>query len=183
MIRAWLARLRAAGPAPIPPAPADTLGAATLPPADTRGQPVPEPCVALVAKWEGFQADAYLCPAGVWTIGYGATYWPSGQRVRQGETIGQAQAMVMLRDHLADFARQVDATLRVPVSAGERGALISLAYNIGVGAFSRSTLLRTLNAGRRAEAADQFAVWNRGGGRVLPGLVSRRADEVAMFRG
>ena len=180
------------GPAPaslIPPAPADTLGAATLPAA---GIPVsaigdapelPEAAIALVKRWEGFRAKPYLCPAGVPTIGYGATFYLTGRAVTlQDPPIGEAEATILLRKMLAKFAGDVRAVVKVPLTPNELGALTSLAFNIGVGAFGKSTLLRKLNAGDRAGAAEQFGVWKMGGGKVLPGLVSRRAEEAALFR-
>lgn len=138
-----------------------------------------ELCLPLVKRWEGCRLTAYLCPAGVWTVGYGAT----GPDVRQGVVWTQAQAESRLRADLERFAAGVAKVVRVPLTAGQKGALVSLAYNIGLAAFRRSTLLRKLNAGDYAGAAREFARWNRGGGRVLPGLVKRRADECRLFGG
>lgn len=178
----------------VPPPGADMLGAATLPPEpeplphvvirkDTRGQPVSEQCVALIAKWEGFKPEAYICPAGVWTIGYGTTRWPDGRRVKSGETITRQMAEQVLRLHIRDFAGEVDRMVHVPINEGERAALVSFAYNVGSAAFGSSTLLKLLNADDRAGAAEQFRRWNMGGGRVLEGLSRRREEEAAMFRG
>ena len=133
----------------------------------------------LVARWEGCRLSAYLCPAGVWTVGYGAT----GPDVRPGVKWTQAQAEKRLRDDLRRFGARVDALVRVGVSAGQMAALASLAYNIGIEAFRKSTLLRKLNAGDYAGAGKEFGRWTRGGGRVLPGLVKRRADERRLFEG
>ncbi len=161
----------------------DVLGAASLP-KDARGQPVTEATVALVARFEGFRAWAYLCPAGVPTIGYGATFYPGGRRVTLNDpSVTEASAREMLRRHLRDFAAEVDGLVTVPLTEGERGALISFAFNVGLGAFRDSTLLRRLNAGDRDGASGQFARWNQAGGKVLPGLVARRVAEAAMFRG
>lgn len=175
----------------IPPPAADMLGAATLPgvvippklESDTRGHAIPEQCVALVAKWEGFREHAYLCPAAVWTIGYGTTRWPDGRRVKAGETITRKVAESVLRLNLRDFASEVDRLTTVPLAVHERAALISFVYNVGSSAFGSSTLLRLLNEGDRAGAAEQFRRWNKGGGKVLEGLIRRRDDEAAMLRG
>lgn len=171
----------------IPPPGADILGAATLPHVvitkDTRGHPVSERCAALVAKWEGFKEHAYICPAGVWTIGYGATRWPDGRKVKAGETITRATAQSLLRLNLKDFAEEVDRMVHVPLNEAERSALVSFAFNVGGAAFGSSTLLRLLNAGDREGAAKQFHRWTKGGGRELPGLVARRKEEADMFRG
>ncbi|MBU8540794.1 lysozyme [Roseomonas tokyonensis] len=136
----------------------------------------------LVAPFEGFSLDAYLCPAGVWTIGYGSTRI-YGRPVRQGDRIANhAVGRTMLMEDLREAADAVERAVKVPLAATERAALISLAHNIGGGAFAKSTLLRLLNAGNKEGAAGQFAAWNRGGGRVLAGLVRRRAAEADMFR-
>jgi lysozyme len=193
-LRAWVRRDA------VPPPAADMLGAATLPPSeknpkskpdqmlphvviDTRGRAVPEECVELVAKWEGFREDAYLCPAGVWTIGYGTTRWPDGRRVKSGEKITRKVADGMMRLHLRDFASEVDRLVDVPLTTHERAALISFTYNVGSSAFASSTLRKLLNEGDRAGAAEQFRRWNKAGGQVSQGLINRRAEEAAMFRG
>lgn len=133
----------------------------------------------LVKRWEGCKLVAYLCPAGVWTVGYGST----GPDVRRGVKWTQEQAESRLRRDLAGFGARVDALVLVPLTAGQMAACASLAYNIGIEAFRKSTLLRMLNAGQYVQAAAQFDRWNKGGGRVLPGLVKRRADERALFEG
>lgn len=134
-------------------------------------------CLPLVKRWEGLRLVAYLCPAGVWTVGYGET----GPDVCQGVKWTQEQAERRLRARLAGFQREVAANVRAPVSPQQMAALVSLAYNIGSAAFGKSTLLRLLNAGRYDEAAAQFGRWNKAGGRTLAGLTKRRADERALF--
>jgi lysozyme len=129
-----------------------------------------------VGVWEGFSATAYRCSANVWTIGYGTT-----EGVKSGDTITRAEALIRLTEHLEEDARNVDRVVGVPLLSYERDALISLVYNIGRAAFSRSTLLRLLNAGDKAEAAEQFLRWNRAGGRVVLGLVKRRTAERSLF--
>jgi lysozyme len=138
-----------------------------------------ELALPLVARWEGCKLSAYLCPAGVWTVGYGAT----GPDVRPGVKWTQEQAEKRLRADLRGFGERVDVLVRVPLTAGQLAACASLAYNIGIEAFRRSTLLRKLNAGDYTGAANEFNKWVRGGGRVLPGLVKRRADERRLFEG
>jgi lysozyme len=126
--------------------------------------------------WEGFSATAYRCSANVWTIGYGTT-----EGVKSGDTITRAEALVRLMAHLEEDARTVDRVVSVPLLAYERDALISLSYNIGRHNFTNSTLVRLLNAGDKAGAADQFLRWNRAGGRVVLGLVKRRTAERNLF--
>jgi lysozyme len=142
---------------------------------------VPAAAVDLVAKWEGFRAAAYLCPAQVWTVGYGSTRWGDGRAVQPDDTIDEASARRLLMRDLAEAAAAVDALVKVPLSAGQRAALVSFVYNVGRGAFSRSTMLMHLNAGRMDSAAGEFARWCKGGGIVLSGLVKRRAEEAALF--
>lgn len=186
----WLQRLLSPSSvaASIPPAPADMLGAATLPVisvGDNRGRAVPEAAIAMIAKWEGFRAKAYRCPADILTIGYGATRYSPGRTVKEGDTITEPAARALLREQAANFAREVDALVKVPITAGQRGALISFAYNFGAGKLRDSTLLRLLNGGRQNAAAEQFALWIKGGDplRIMPGLVARRVDERKMFVG
>ena len=145
---------------------------------------VPPAAVQIVAEFEGFKATAYLCPAGVWTIGYGTTRWDNGAPVVRGDgPVTQEAARRMLRRDLDDAARALDRLVTVPLTEHQRAALISLIYNIGAGAFERSTLRAHLNAGRYVSAAGEFTRWNKGGGAVLPGLVRRRAAEVRLFTG
>jgi lysozyme len=134
------------------------------------------PLAEFVANWEGFSPIAYRCSARVWTIGYGAT-----AGVNPGDTITDAEALDRLMSHLESDARALDRVVTFPIQAHERDALISLSYNIGRTAFARSTLLRLLNAGDKASAADQFLRWNRAGGRVVLGLVKRRTAERNLF--
>ncbi len=138
---------------------------------------VPAQAVELVKKFEGCKLKAYLCPAKVWTCGYGAT----GADVGRGTVWEQADADQRLADDLRKFAIAVDHMVRVRVTEGQRAALISLAFNVGSVALKESTLLKLLNAGDYHGAGDQFARWNKGGGRVLTGLVSRRAAEQELF--
>lgn len=133
----------------------------------------------IVKRWEGCRLTAYLCPAGVWTIGWGET----GPDVVRGVVWTQKQADDRLASRLREFGGRVDALVTVPLKAHEMAALVSLAYNIGVGAFRGSTLLKKLNAGDRVGASQQFLRWNRAGGRVMQGLTNRRMSERALFVG
>jgi lysozyme len=136
----------------------------------------------LVAEFEGFRATSYLCPAKVWTIGYGTTRWGDGRAVSAGEgPVDQATARRLLANDLRHADQAVADLVTVPLSPGQRAALISLIYNIGRGAFARSTLLMHLNAGRLDAAAGEFLRWNKAGGVVLGGLVRRRSAEAARF--
>lgn len=137
----------------------------------------------LIKSFEGYHrrlkdgsCTAYLCPANVWTIGWGCT-----EGVRQGMVWTVEEAEEGLRRELAKFERAVDLLVTVDLNQNEYDALVSFAYNCGSGALGKSTLLRKLNKDDREGAAREFGRWTRGGGRVLPGLVRRRAAEAALF--
>ena len=141
---------------------------------------------ALLHHFEGFRHDAYPDPGtggDPWTIGYGNTRYEDGSRVRPGDRVSRARGAELFRNILLGFERAVLDAVKVPLTQGQFDALVSLAYNIGSGALRSSTLLRVLNAGDYEGAADQFLRWNRGGGRVLPGLTRRREAERKLFRG
>lgn len=133
--------------------------------------------LSIIKEFEGLRLKAYLCPAGIPTIGYGET-----KGVKLGQTITAKQAEDMLVRRYDEFERQVLQLVKVPLTANQLGALVSFTYNVGVGAFAGSTLLKKLNAGDFAGAAQQFERWNKAGGKVLTGLVRRRAAEAALFQ-
>lgn len=132
----------------------------------------------LIKEFEGLRLSAYICPAGVPTIGYGTT-----AGVKIGQTITKDRAEELLRADVAAFERHVLRLVKVPLTQGQFDALVAFVYNIGAGAFEKSTMLRQLNAGLYADAAQQFDRWNQAGGKVLAGLTRRRAAERAMFEG
>ena len=131
----------------------------------------------LICDFEGFRAKAYYCPAGVVTIGYGTTL-----NVKMGMKVTKAEAERLLRRDLVRFQACVTKSVNVPLTQGQYDALVSLCYNIGEGAFRKSTLLKLLNQKRYDAACRQFDRWTKGGGKVLPGLVRRRAAEAALFK-
>lgn len=131
----------------------------------------------IVRDFEGLRLKAYICPAGVLTIGYGST----GPHVKPGMVITADQATDLLVKDLARFERFVEEH-GGSCTDNEFSALVSFAFNVGCGALEESTLLRLHRAGKKDAAADQFGRWTKGGGRVLPGLVKRRAAEAALYR-
>ena len=137
--------------------------------------------VELIKEFEGLRLRAYLCPAGVATIGYGTTVYPTGCKVQIGEQITAEQAQEYLRSDLRAFERDVERMVLVPLNPNQFAALVSFAYNLGAEALRKSTLLRLLNAHNYAGAADQFGRWTYAAGKQLPGLVRRRAAERALF--
>ena len=135
----------------------------------------------LVAEFEGFRAEPYLCPAQVWTIGYGTTRIAGKPVTATTPPITEAVAQRWLQDDLAQFARDVDRLCRMPLTVNQRAALVSFTYNLGAGALERSTLLRRIKDGDMAGAAGEFDRWVMAGGQRLNGLVRRRAAERALF--
>ncbi len=132
--------------------------------------------LGLVKTFEGCKLTAYLCPAGVPTIGYGRT-----TGVKLGQKITQAQADAWVVSEYDEFEAKVRRIVTVPLTDNQLGALTSFAYNLGTGALASSTLLRLLNAGDYAGAAAQFGRWNKAGSKVLAGLTKRRTAEAALF--
>lgn len=138
--------------------------------------------VALIKKWEGCKLEAYPDPGtggAPWTIGYGAT----GPGIVKGVRWTQRQADDRLAVDVDRFLKGVRSVLKKPATDAQLGAMTSLAYNIGVGAFRDSTLLRKFNAGDAGGAAAEFPRWNKAGGKVMKGLSNRRADERKIFEG
>lgn len=138
----------------------------------------------LIKRFEGFRSAPYLDPVGIPTIGYGATYYPGGRRVRMTDTpISEPFASDMLRHQVTTYGDGIDRYAQVPLAQYQFDALTSWAYNVGLESARTSTLMKLLNLHDYQGAADQLPRWNRAGGRVLPGLTRRRAAERAMFLG
>ena len=138
--------------------------------------------LAIIKKFEGFRAKPYACPAGVATIGYGSTYYADGKPVKLTDApITEAQAQELLQATLTKYEACVSGAVKMPINQNQFDALVSFTYNVGCSAFRNSTMLQLFNTGYAGAAAEQFARWNRGGGKVLAGLVSRRAAERALF--
>ena len=138
----------------------------------------------LAAKFEGFSSTPYLCPAKVWTIGFGSTRTITGERVTQNTpAITREEARQWMEGDLAGALGTVKHYVTAPLETHEAAALTDFVYNVGSGNFANSTLLRKLNEGDRQGAIAEFPRWNRGGGKVLPGLIRRRAAEASLFSG
>ncbi len=167
---------------------------------------VPQEGIELIKSFEGIpdgdpgtvNLDAYLDPVGIWTIGWGHAITYQGVLLRGPQNKGIARALypggitieqaeMLLRGELVNFARDVLRLAKVPLDDGQFAALVSFAFNCGSGNLGGSTLLRRLNQGDYAGAADQFLRWNkarRNGALVeLPGLTRRRRAERALFLG
>ena len=133
--------------------------------------------VNVIKKHEGLRLEAYLpTPNDVWTIGYGHTH-----TTKKGMKITEAQAEKLLYRDLPWAENAVNTLVKVPLTQNQFDALVSFVFNVGEGAFARSTLLRFLNMGDYTNAAGQFLRWNKQKGRVLNGLTRRRREEMELF--
>lgn len=140
--------------------------------------------IQLIKRFEGLELRAYPDPGTggkPWTIGIGTTVYPSGQAVKPGDVITEAQAEEYLRHDLARFEAAVREHAPATTQA-QFDALVSFAYNVGEGALAKSTLLKKHNAGDYDGAAREFGRWNRAAGKVLAGLTRRRAAEAQLYR-
>jgi len=130
----------------------------------------------MLKNFEGVRYKAYRDAVGVWTIGYGHTKTAS-----PGMSITPAEAERLLRQDLERFEQAVRDRVTVPINQNQFDALVSFAFNVGVGAFRKSTLLKLLNQGNYEGAKNEFKRWVHGGGRRLAGLVKRRNQEAELF--
>jgi len=130
----------------------------------------------LIKHFEGCELQAYKCPAGVWTIGYGHI-----KGVSEGMTITQDEAEQMLIDEMAEYEGYVNKLVTVELNQNQFDAMVSWVYNLGGGNLSASTLLKVLNAGDYDGVPAQMMRWNKAGGKVLEGLTRRRQAEADLF--
>lgn len=130
----------------------------------------------IVKHYEGCELEAYLCPARVWTIGYGHT-----EGVRKGMVWTQTKADRQLEEDLRQFEEGIEEMVKVPISLNAFSSLVSLGFNIGLEALRGSTLMRKLNKGELGPASEEFARWNKSGAKILPGLTRRRLAERDLF--
>jgi len=133
--------------------------------------------IDLLKRFEGFSSTVYICPAGYPTIGY-------GHLVRSGESyteISETEAEELLRKDVESAERAVLRLVNVPLTDGQFDALVSFTFNLGSGAFQRSTLRRKVNRQAHAEVPDQLMRWVWAGGRKLNGLIRRRESEALIY--
>ena len=132
--------------------------------------------INLIKHFEGCELNAYKCPAGVWTIGYGHI-----KGVSEGMSITQEQAEQMLLDELKEYENYINELVTVNLSQNQFDALVSRVYNLGPANLQSSTLLKVLNSGDYSGVPAQIERWNKAGGKVLEGLIRRREAESALF--
>ena len=139
--------------------------------------------LALIKGFEGVRTEAYRDAAGIWTIGYGHTGSAGAPPVHAGMRISRSTALAILKRDVETFADGVRRLLKVDLSDAQFSSLVSFAYNIGLGNFRSSSVLKAVNARDFDQVPRRLALWVKAGGRVLPGLVRRRAAEAEMFAG
>jgi lysozyme len=136
----------------------------------------------LIKKFEGCKLKAYKCPAGLWTISWGLTFYPDGTKVKEGDVITQERAEQLFDIVLNEFAAKVDGLVKSNVTANNFSALVSFTWNVGVGNLKKSTLLRKVNANPKDKTISaEFKKWTRANGEVLKGLVKRRNAEAKLY--
>ena len=139
---------------------------------------------ALCKQFEGYRGKPYLCPAGVATIGYGSTYYADGRKVTLTDApMSEPDAAALLlqelhHTYLPGVLRQCPILL---TDERKCNAIVDFVYNLGLGRLQTSTLKRKINQQDWDAAQEQLMLWTKGGGRVLPGLVKRRAAESALL--
>ena len=132
--------------------------------------------IELIKHFEGCELEAYKCPAGVWTIGYGHI-----KGVHEGMKITEMQAEEMLKSELHEYEGYINDYVTVPLNQNQFDAMVSWVYNLGGGNLRASTLLKVLNAGEYDGVPAQMLRWNKAGGKVLEGLTRRRQAEADLF--
>lgn len=138
--------------------------------------------IKLIKDFEGERLGAYLCPAGVWTIGYGHTDAAGPPKVVPGMVITKREAEDILRRDLLKYEVAVEKAVKVPLKPNQFDALVSFCYNVGTGAFNKSTLVKKLNRGDYDAVPAELMKWNKANGKELAGLTRRRRAEAALWR-
>jgi lysozyme len=137
----------------------------------------------LIKKYEGFRSVPYLCPAGIPTCGFGATYYPDGRKVKlTDKPISLREAEVMLLNMLKHYEQGVDSFTTDKVNQNQFDALVSIAYNIGLQALKGSTLIRKVNLDPNDKTIkNEFMRWTKANGKVMDGLLNRRKEESELY--
>jgi len=135
----------------------------------------------LIKEYEGWRGTAYKDSVGVWTIGYGHTSMAGAPAVKPGLTITKTEGEAILQKDVKAFAEGVKKLIKVNLSDNQFSALVSFAYNVGLFNFERSSVLKNVNSSLYSRVPFSLSLWNKAGGRVLAGLIHRRAAEGELF--
>jgi lysozyme len=132
-----------------------------------------------IKKHEALRLKSYMDTSGVWTIGYGNTFYENGNKVKSGDVLTSDRANTLFENIVNKFANAVESLLSVRVTQNQFDSLVSLAYNIGINNFKKSSLLKKVNANPLDRSIkDSFEVWSKSAGKVSKGLINRRKAEV-----
>jgi len=143
---------------------------------------ISEEGLKLLVEFEGLKLDAYLCPASKWTIGIGSTMYANGQPVKKGDKITKEEAYKLFLDTSDSYTNCIKRYVIRELKQNEFDALFCLCYNIGCGAFSKSSLVKFINGGQTIEKIKiGFLMWTKAGGVVSKGLVNRRLAEYNLY--
>lgn len=135
--------------------------------------------IYLIKRFEGFSAEPYICPAGKVTIGYG--HIVSDREKYTYPIICESEALDILLDDVCKFESAINRICHIHLNQNQFDALVSLCFNVGISAVKKSKMLAKLNGGDYVGAANEFDDWIHSDGRVLQGLIKRRAAEKALF--
>jgi len=136
----------------------------------------------LLHHFEGLKLKAYKCPADVWTIGYGNTFYEDGSKVKQGETVTKERASELFNSVASSFAIQITGSIKASLNENQFSSLVSFAYNVGVANFNKSTLLKKINIDKNDPSIfAEFLRWDKAAGKVLAGLTLRRQAEAKLY--
>jgi lysozyme len=139
--------------------------------------------IEIIKSMEGFRSAPYKCPAGIPTIGYGATFYPDGKKVTMADkAITEQEGTALLQSMLVSFEKYVDSYCRDDINQNQFDALVSFAYNLGPSNLKSSTLLKKVNLNPEDETIHlEFMKWVKAGGKTLKGLVRRREAESQLY--
>jgi lysozyme len=139
--------------------------------------------IEMIKFFEGFRSAPYKCPAGIPTIGYGATFYPDGKKVTMADkAITEQEGTALLQNMLVSFEKYVDSYCVDTITQNQFDALVSFAYNLGPANLKSSTLLKKVNANPEDETIHlEFMKWVKAGGKTLKGLVRRREAESQLY--
>jgi len=139
--------------------------------------------IELIKTFEGFKSAPYKCPAGIPTIGYGATFYPNGKKVTMTDkALTETESVELLKHMLVSFEKYVDSYCRDDINQNQFDALVSFAYNLGPANLKSSTLLKKVNTNPADESIKlEFMKWVKAGGKTLKGLVARREAESKLY--
>ena len=136
----------------------------------------------LIKRFEGCKLKAYKCPANVWTIGFGNTFYEDGTKVKEGDAITQERADELFDIIISDFVRMTDVLVKSNVTENNFSALVSFTFNVGTGNLKKSTLLKKVNANPKDPSIKaEFMKWTKANNVVLKGLVRRREAEAKLY--